>query len=65
MPEVVTALAMLTAPLVMTKLPNLILVKAWHIQDVEAMAIIVGIIVDEVLPHLQMTNTSFEAWTTL
>ena len=36
------------------------LVRAWHIQDAEAFAIIVGTMADEVLPHIHTTNTFFE-----
>lgn len=49
----------------MTTQPNTVLVRDWHICDAKALAIIVGTVADEVLPHIQTAKTSFEAWTIL
>ena len=59
-----TTLAMPIALVVTTPL-DLILVRAWHIQDADALAIIVGSTTDGVLPHLHMVGIAFEAWTIL
>lgn len=39
--------------------------EAWEDRDAHALAIIIGTTADFVLPHIQLAETSVEAWATL